>query len=176
MNPISWLRRQWRRFALRVVQRGELERDALLIQRVQQGKNCHIREPQYIKFPDNVFLGDEVFFNAGATILAHAKIAIGDYSAFGPNVMLLTSGHLIGLSDIAFKRSETKLPITIGKNCWVGAGAIVLGGVEIGDGAVIGAGSIVTKSIGAWKIAVGSPCREIRDRVLVVSDPPDPVE
>ena len=81
---------------------------------------------------------------------------------FGPNVVLATAGHPI-LPCLREKQYQFNMPIHIGKNCWLGAGVIVMPGVTIGDNSVIGAGSIVTKDIPANVVAVGNPCRVLRE-------------
>ena len=81
---------------------------------------------------------------------------------FGPNVVVATAGHPI-LPELREKAMQFNMPVHIGRNCWLGAGVVVLPGVTIGDGSVIGAGSIVTKDIPANVIAVGNPCRVLRE-------------
>ena len=85
---------------------------------------------------------------------------------FGPNVTLATAGHPV-LPELREKAYQFNAPIHIGKNCWIGAGAIILPGITIGDNTVVGAGSIVTKDLPSGVVAVGNPCkilREINDR------------
>ena len=79
----------------------------------------------------------------------------------GPNVVLATAGHPID-PQLREKALQYNLPVHIGRNCWLGAGVIVMPGVTIGDNSVIGAGSIVTKDIPANVVAVGNPCRVLR--------------
>ncbi|MGZ0041598.1 DapH/DapD/GlmU-related protein [Paenibacillus ottowii] len=81
---------------------------------------------------------------------------------FGPNVTVATSGHPV-LPELRLKGYQFNATITIGKNCWLGCGAIILPGVTIGDNTVIGAGSIVTKDIPANVVAVGNPCKVLRE-------------
>ena len=88
-------------------------------------------------------------------------IYVGDYTMFGPNVTLATAGHPV-LPELREKLYQFNLPIHIGRNCWLGAGVIVLPGVSIGDNSVIGAGSIVTKDIPSNVVALGNPCRVLR--------------
>jgi galactoside O-acetyltransferase len=80
----------------------------------------------------------------------------------GPNVVIATAGHPI-LPELREKALQYNLPVHIGKNCWLGAGVIVLPGVTIGDNTVIGAGSVVTKDIPANVVAVGNPCKVLRE-------------
>ena len=81
---------------------------------------------------------------------------------FGPNVIIATAGHPIDV-ELRQKEYQYNIPVRIGKNCWIGAGAILLPGVSIGDNTVIGAGSVVTKDIPANVVAVGNPCRVLRE-------------
>ena len=87
------------------------------------------------------------------------------YTMFGPNVTIATAGHPI-LPELREKLYQYNMPVHIGRNCWIGAGAVIMPGVTIGDNTVIGAGSVVTKDIPAGVVAVGNPCRfmiEIND-------------
>ena len=81
---------------------------------------------------------------------------------FGPGVIVATAGHPI-LPSLREKGYQYNMPVSIGKNCWIGAGAIILPGVQIGDNVVIGAGSVVTKDIPANVVAAGNPCRIIKE-------------
>ena len=112
------------------------------------GKHCHF--------------GKNVYANFNLTCVDDTHIYVGDYTMFGPNVTLATPGHPI-LPELREKAYQFNMPIHIGKNCWLGAGVIVLPGVTIGDNSVIGAGSVVTKDIPANVVAVGNPCRVIRE-------------
>lgn len=80
----------------------------------------------------------------------------------GPNVTIATAGHPI-LPELRQKGLQYNMPVHIGKNCWVGAGAIIMPGITIGDHVVIGAGSVVTKDIPSNVVAVGNPCRIMRE-------------
>lgn len=81
---------------------------------------------------------------------------------FGPNVSVAVAGHPID-PDLRRKVAQFNIPVRIGNNVWIGAGAVILPGVTIGDNSVIGAGSIVTKDIPANVVAVGNPCRVLRE-------------
>ena len=89
-------------------------------------------------------------------------IYIGDYTMLGPNVTIATAGHPID-PELRRRGLQYNLPVRIGRNCWLGAGVIVMPGVTIGDNTVIGAGSEVTKDIPAGVVAVGNPCRVLRE-------------
>jgi Acetyltransferase (isoleucine patch superfamily) len=111
---------------------------------------------------DRIRFGKKVFINFNCTFQPCAGIEIGDHTFIGPNVQFYTAIHPIEpeerIKDIATCRG-----IRIGAGVWIGGGAIILPGVVIGDGVTIGAGSVVTKSIPARSVAVGNPCRVIRN-------------
>ena len=94
-------------------------------------------------------------------IVDDTDIFVGDSVMFGPNVTLATAGHPID-PDLRKKVAQFNIPIHIGNNVWIGAGAVILPGIHIGDNSVIGAGSVVTKDIPANVVAVGNPCRILR--------------
>ena len=98
----------------------------------------------------------------GLTLVDDTHIYVGDYTMFGPHVTVATAGHPIapGLRE---KGMQYNMPVRIGRNCWIGAGAVILPGVTIGDNVVIGAGSVVTKAIPDNVVAVGNPCRVLRE-------------
>ena len=89
-------------------------------------------------------------------------IYIGDCTMLGPNVVLATAGHPID-PELRGRGLQYNMPVRIGKNCWLGAGVIVMPGVTIGDNTVIGAGSVVTKDIPSGVVAVGNPCKVLRE-------------
>ncbi len=127
------------------------------------GENCYIESPFYANWGGHhVHLGKNVYANFGATFVDDTHIYIGDYTMLGPNVTIATAGHPID-AYLRQRSLQYNLPVRIGKNCWLGAGVIVMPGVTIGDNTVIGAGSIVTKDIPANVVAVGNPCRVLRE-------------
>jgi galactoside O-acetyltransferase len=81
---------------------------------------------------------------------------------FGPNVVITTAGHPI-LPELRARGLQFNLPVHIGRNVWVGSGVQIMPGVTIGDDSVIGAGSVVTRDIPAGVVAVGTPCRVVRE-------------
>ena len=126
------------------------------------GENTYVESPFYANMGGrHVHLGRNVYTNFGLTLVDDTHIYIGDYTMIGPNVTLATAGHPID-PDLRRKGLQYNLPVRIGRNCWLGAGVIVMPGVTIGDNSVIGAGSIVTKDIPANVVAVGNPCRVLR--------------
>jgi maltose O-acetyltransferase len=109
-----------------------------------------------------ITLGNNSFVNCDAVLLDCAPIVIGDDVLIGPRVQLLTPLHPIEDHELRRQRWETAAPITIGDNVWLGGGVIVCAGVTIGRDTVVGAGSVVTRDLPGKVLAVGNPCRAIR--------------
>ena len=127
------------------------------------GEDCYIEPPLHSNWGGkHVHFGKGVYANFNLTLVDDTHIYVGDSTMIGPNVVLATAGHPI-LPELRPDAYQFNLPIHIGKNCWLGAGVIVLPGISIGDNSVIGAGSIVTKDIPANVVAVGNPCRVLRE-------------
>ncbi len=126
------------------------------------GEDCYIEPPFYSNWAAmNVHFGKNVYANFGLTLVDDTHIYVGDYTMFGPNVVVATAGHPI-LPELRIDCCQYNIPVHIGKNCWLGAGVVVLPGVTIGDNSVIGAGSIVTHDIPDNVVAVGNPCKVLR--------------
>ena len=126
------------------------------------GDGCYIEPPLHANWGGrHVHFGKHVYSNFHLTLVDDTDIYVGDYTMFGPNVTVATAGHPI-LPILREQVYQYNMPVVIGRNCWIGAGAILLPGVHIGDGTVIGAGSVVTKDIPANVVAVGNPCRVLR--------------
>jgi len=143
---------------------GETEKRAALMQEMfaELGEGCYIEPPLHANWGGyHTHLGNYVYANFGLTLVDDTHIYIGDHTMLGPNVILATAGHPI-LPQLREKGMQFNLPVRIGRNCWLGAGVIVMPGVTIGDNSVIGAGSVVTHDIPANVVAVGSPCRVLR--------------
>lgn len=127
------------------------------------GEGCYIEPPFHANWAGkHVHFGKNVYANFNLTMVDDTHIYVGDYTMFGPNVTVATAGHPI-LPELREQAYQYNAPVTIGKNCWIGAGVIILPGVSIGDHTVIGAGSIVTKDIPANVVAVGNPCKVLRE-------------
>ena len=127
------------------------------------GEDCYIEPPLHANWGGkHVHFGKGVYANFNLTLVDDTHIYVGDYTMLGPNVVLATAGHPI-LPELRPLAYQYNMPVHIGKNCWLGAGVIVLPGVRIGDNTVIGAGSVVTKDIPANVVAVGNPCRVLRE-------------
>ena len=122
------------------------------------GEGSQIRPPFFVDYGKRIHIGARVFANYNLVALDVATITIGDDVQIGPNVQLLTPTHPL---DAARRRAkfEAARPITIGNNVWLGGGVIVLPGVTIGDDTVVGAGSVVVKSLPRGVLAVGNPAR-----------------
>lgn len=119
-------------------------------------------EPEFFcDYGSNIFLGENFYANHHCVMLDAAEIRIGDRVLFGPGVHLYTTTHPIDPIERASGK-ELIAPITIGDDCWLGGNTQVMPGISIGEKSVIGAGSVVTKSIPAGAVAVGNPCRVIR--------------
>ena len=127
------------------------------------GTGCYIEPPLHANWAGkHVHFGKDVYANFGLTLVDDTHIYVGDNTMFGPNVVVATAGHPI-LPEIREQGYQYNMSVRIGKNCWLGAGVLVMPGVTIGDNSVIGAGSVVTKDIPANVIAVGNPCRVMRE-------------
>lgn len=125
------------------------------------GEHVDLRPPLHVDYGYNLHVGSRVFANFGLTALDVARIRIGDDVQIGPHVQLLGPTH--PLNPVDRRRGwEGGLPITIEDNVWLGGGAIVLAGVTVGHDSVIGAGSVVTKDVPPFSVAVGSPARVVR--------------
>lgn len=123
--------------------------------------SMYFEPPFHCEYGMHIELGEGFYANAGCVMLDVAKIVIGDNVMFGPNVSLYTAGHPIH-PDSRNSGYEYGIPIRIGDNVWIGGSCVVLPGVTIGNNAVIGAGSVVTRDIPDNVCAAGNPCRVIR--------------
>lgn len=127
------------------------------------GEGCYIEPPLRANWGGrHVHFGKKVYANFNLTLVDDTYIYVGDCTMFGPNVTVATAGHPI-LPELREQGYQYNAGVRIGKNCWIGAGAIILPGVTIGDNVVIGAGSVVTKDIPSNVVAVGNPCRVMRE-------------
>ena len=127
------------------------------------GEDCYIEPPLHANMAGAyVRFGKNVYANFNLTLVDDGHIYVGDYTMIGPNVTIATAGHPI-LPELREKGYQYNMEVHIGKNCWLGAGVVVLPGVTIGDNVVVGAGSIVTKDLPSNVVAVGNPCRVLRE-------------
>ena len=135
------------------------ERHELLVERFASvGNEAAIRPPFYCDYGYNITLGTGAFLNFNCVILDVVEVIIGDMTQIGPGVQILTAEHPRTPEQRA-SGAEFGRPVRIGRNVWIGAGALILPGVTIGDDAVIGAGSVVTRDVPAGSTAFGNPAR-----------------
>lgn len=139
------------------------------------GDGCYIEPPLHANWGGHhVHFGKNIYANFGLTLVDDTHIYVGDHTMFGPNVVVATAGHPI-LPELREQGYQYNAPVHIGRNCWIGAGAVILPGITIGDHVVVGAGSVVTKDLPDNVVAVGNPCRVLRevnahDRVYYFKD------
>ncbi len=124
------------------------------------GSGVNIRPPFYCDYGYNISVGNGVFINYNCIILDVVDVVIGDMTQIGPGVQMLAADHPRD-SKQRSEGLEYGKPITIGRNVWIGGGALILPGVNIGDNALIGAGSVVTKDVPEGATVVGNPARQI---------------
>ncbi len=144
---------------------SEMEKRIALMQEMfaEIGEGCYIEPPFHSNMGGHhVHFGKYVYANFNLTCVDDTHIYVGDHTMFGPNVTLATAGHPL-LPELRIQGYQYNMPIHIGKNCWLGAGVIVMPGITIGDNVIVGAGSIVTKDLPDNVVAVGNPCRVLRE-------------
>ncbi|MFN3161368.1 MAG: sugar O-acetyltransferase [Rubinisphaera brasiliensis] len=124
------------------------------------GETVTLEPPFYCDYGSHIHLGKNVYFNFNCVILDVCEVHIGDHTLIGPGVQIYAATH--PLNAAARREKESGKPITIGCDVWIGGGAILCPGITIGDKSVIGAGSVVTRDIPAGVLAVGNPCKVIR--------------
>lgn len=140
----------------------EAEHSALIKEIVGKcGDVCVIEIPFNCDYGENIEIGENFFANRYLTILDVGKVTIGKNVQIGPNVSIYSVGHPIH-PDSRNSGYEYGEDVTIGDNCWICGGVIILPGVTIGDNTVIGAGSVVTKDIPSNVVACGNPCKVIK--------------
>ncbi|MGN0546081.1 MAG: sugar O-acetyltransferase [Acutalibacteraceae bacterium] len=127
------------------------------------GEECYIEPPLHANWGGkHVHFGNRVYANFNLTLVDDTHIYVGDCTMFDPNVTVATAGHPI-LPELREQAYQYNASVHIGRNCWIGAGAVIVPGITIGDNVVIGAGSVVTKNIPDNVVAVGNPCRVLRE-------------
>jgi maltose O-acetyltransferase len=122
-----------------------------------------IEAPFHCSYGFNLFLEGQVYFNAGCVVLDNARVEIGGGSMFGPGAQILCADHH---RDPARRRAgiEKALPVTIGRDVWVGSGAILLPGITVGDGAIVAAGAVVSRDVPPGATVAGVPARPVKPR------------
>lgn len=125
------------------------------------GRGVTVRPPFHCDYGYNIHLGESVFLNFGCIVLDVGRVDVGAGTQIGPGVQILAADHprepALRAQALEFSR-----PIRIGTNVWIGGGALILPGVTIGDDAIVGAGSVVTRDVGAGDTVVGNPARLAR--------------
>lgn len=125
------------------------------------GDDVSVQSPFYCDYGFNILLGRGCYFNFNCVVLDVCEVRVGEFTLFGPAVQIYTAMHPL---DAALRRrKEFGRPVTIGSDVWVGGGAIICPGVAIGSRTVIGAGSVVTRDLPDGVLAVGNPCRVVRE-------------
>ncbi len=127
------------------------------------GQDARIEAPFHCAYGFNISLGKGAYLNAGCAILDTAPVLIGAQTLLGPGVQIYCADHHRD-ADKRAEGLEIALPVTIGARVWIGGGAIILPGVSIGDGAIIGAGSVVTRDVAKGVIVVGNPAKTVEAR------------
>ena len=142
----------------------KIEEKQYIIKRLfnKTGQNFTIEPTFYCDYGYNIEIGENFYSNHNLVILDPAKVSFGDNVFIGPNCGFYTPEHPINAEE-RNKGLEYAKPITVGNNVWIGGGVSVLSGVSIGDNVVIGAGSVVVKDIPANTVAVGNPCKVIKN-------------
>ena len=143
---------------------SEMEKRSALLKEIlaEVGENCYVEPPLHANWGIHTHFGRNVYANFNLTLVDDTDIFVGDSVMFGPNVVVATAGHPID-PELRRKVAQFNVPVRIGSNVWIGAGAILLPGVTVGDNSVIGAGSVVTHDIPPNVVAVGNPCRVLRE-------------
>ena len=143
---------------------SEIERRTELLHQIfaEVGEGCYIEPPLRANWGSHTHLGNHVYANFNLTLVDDTHVYIGDHVMIGPNVTITAAGHPVD-PDLRRETVQLNFPVRIEENAWIGAGAILLPGVTIGKNSVIGAGSVVTKDIPADVVAMGVPCRVVRE-------------
>ncbi len=126
------------------------------------GKDIWVEPPLRMAYGSKTYIGDYTYINFNLNIVDDGEVYIGDHVMIAPNVTISATGHPVE-PKLRKKGMQFSIPVKIGNNVWIGSGVIILPGITIGDNSVIGAGSVVTKDVPANVVAVGNPCRVLRE-------------
>lgn len=144
---------------------GEMEKRTAMLKEMfaEIGDGCYIEPPFHANFGGaHVHFGKNIYANFNLTMVDDTHIYVGDYTMFGPNVTVTTAGHPI-LPELREQGYQYNAAIHIGRNCWIGSGVMIMPGIIIGDNVVIGAGGVVTHDLPSNVVAVGTPCKVLRE-------------
>ena len=128
------------------------------------GEGCYYLDHIVWLNGDRIELGDRVGFNYGCYVNGYGGLAIGDRALVGPYSMIHTANHNMDPERPLLEQGWRKQPVEIGADCWIGMGVCILPGASLGDGCVIGAGSVVADEIPSYTVAVGNPARVVKSR------------
>lgn len=152
---------------------ADTERKQALLREMfgSMGKGVHVDIDFHCEYGKNIFIGDKVIINMNCTFVDNNRIEIGNNVLIAPNVQIYTASHSTKVNERMVQEwtegqeicHTYALPVKIEDGVWIGGGAIILPGVTIGRNSVIGAGSVVSRSIPANSVAVGNPCRIIKE-------------
>lgn len=148
---------------LNTADRADFDKIRSIVQKLfgKSDETTFVNPPFYCDYGYNIEVGKNFFANYNCTMLDSAKVKIGDNCFIAPNVAIYTAGHPLH-PDVRNTGYEYGIGITIGDNVWIGGNAVICPGVHIGNNVVVGAGSVVTKDIPDWSLAVGNPCKVVR--------------
>lgn len=144
---------------------AETEKRAALIKEMfaEAGEGCYIEPPFHANWGGkHVRLGNYVYANFNLTLVDDGNIDIGDNVMFAPNVTVITATHPV-LPSLREKGLQFNVDVKICSNVWIGAGAIIMPGITVGENSVVGAGSVVTKDVPPNTVVVGNPARVLRE-------------
>jgi maltose O-acetyltransferase len=142
----------------------EASRVRRYISLMKVGRRVAIKRGLRVKNPGNVTIGNDVRINNDLTLQAHGAITIGDETMISACVKIVTANHDITRTGLDAMKSTMPKPVVIGKGCWLGANVLVLPGVTIGDGAVVGGGSVVVHDLPPNTVCVGVPAKPVKAR------------
>lgn len=142
----------------------EIEKKNIILGKLfaEYGNNCTIYTPFHASWGKNIHMKDNVYLNYNVTIIDDSDVYIGSHVMIAPNVVISTASHPLE-PELRYKSAEFNKPIIIEDNVWIGANAVILCGVHIGKNSVIGAGSIVSRDIPENVLAIGNPCKVIKN-------------
>jgi len=131
----------------------------------QIGKKCRFGHKCYFEVPENIQMGNNSSFNKDCWVSGGGGLNIGNNVLIGPKVIIHSANHnYCKMDQLIINQGHTFKHVNIGNDVWIGAGVIVLPGVTIENGCVIGAGSVVTKNIPSYSVAVGNPAKVVKER------------